>query len=286
VRHKRREAEDAATLGRYLREISRTPRLTPDAERELGVRIQRDRDEQAIRQLVEANLRFVVAYAKRYRGLGVPFLDLIDEGNLGLIEAARRFDPGRNVKFITYAVWWVRQAIVQALSGQARIFTLPVKLSPLAARFRREVAALAAGLDHAPSTQEIAEDLEISEAEVATLVRISGEDVSLSEPANPGRQGAGPDVGDLLTQAGPLIEDELIREAFLGQVRAVLEELDPKEREIMRLRYGFESGEPRTLQQVGEVLGLSRERVRQIEARAKEKLRRSKNAQELRSTLN
>src|SRR5213078_1482474 len=119
---------DASTLAAYLREISKLPRLTPEEERELGERIQRDGDEDALAHLVECNLRFVVSYAKRYRGLGLPFLDLIHEGNLGLIEAARRFDPSRNVKFITYAVWWIREALMHMLADQTRAICFPPKL--------------------------------------------------------------------------------------------------------------------------------------------------------------
>ena len=154
-------AEDADALKAYLRAISRIPRLTPEEERELGTRIKAQADDVALRRLVEGNLRFVVSYAKRYRGLGVPFLDLIHEGNLGLMEAARRFDPDRNVKFITYAVWWIRQAITHALSGQTRAFTLPQKLSAVAARFGREVSELTEELNRTPTQREIADDLDI-----------------------------------------------------------------------------------------------------------------------------
>ncbi len=284
-------APEADALHAYLREIAKVPRLTPEAERELGRRIQKDSDEDSLRRLVEANLRFVVSYAKRYRGLGVSFLDVIHEGNLGLIEAAKRFDPDRNVKFITYAVWWIRQAIIHALSDQTRAFSLPAKLSGLAARFGRDVASLTAELDHAPTTREIAQDLDISEADVDTLLQISGEDVSLS--ARVGARGAaadedeGREFGDTLQQASvPPVEDELIHEGFLHQLRAALSELDPREREVMRFRYGLDEGEPLTLQQIGDRLHLSRERIRQIEARAKEKLRRSTKLKELRSYLN
>src|ERR1700674_2589573 len=120
--------DEPSTLAAYLREIGKLPRLTVDEERELGARIQRERDEAAVARLVESNLRFVVSYAKRYRGLGVSFLDLIHEGNLGLIEAARRFDPSRNVKFITYAVWWMREAMMHLLAGETRAFSFPPKL--------------------------------------------------------------------------------------------------------------------------------------------------------------
>src|SRR5262249_47511358 len=156
-------------------------RLTPEEERELARRIQASGDEAALRRLVEGNLRFVVSYARRYRQLGVPFLDLIHEGNLGLIEAARRFDPERNVKFITYAFWWVRQAIPHALSGQPRAFSVPQKLSGLAARFTRQVGELADELQRAPTAREIADDLDLSEREVEALTRIGSRDRSLSE---------------------------------------------------------------------------------------------------------
>jgi RNA polymerase primary sigma factor len=274
-------------LQAYLRAISKLPRLTPDQERELGQRI-RQGDEEALRRLVEGNLRFVVSYAKRYRGLGVPFLDLIHEGNLGLMEAARRFDPSRNVKFITYAVWWIRQAITHALSLQSRAFSLPQKLSGVAARMGREVADLTEQLERPPTVREIADDLAISEESVDALLRIGSSDVSLSERLGDRSEPDGPELGDLIEQeAVPAVEDELLHKAAAARVRAALGELDQKEREIVELRYGLDrDGEPRTLQEVGDMLALSRERIRQIESRAKEKLRRSKRAGELRSYLN
>ena len=243
--------DDASALSAYLREIAKLPRLTVDQERELGQRIQDEQDETAVTTLVEANLRFVVSYAKRYRGLGVSFLDLIHEGNLGLIEAARRFDPTRNVKFITYAVWWVRESMMHVLADQTRAFSFPPKLF---SALRREGA---------------------------------GADVSLSEPVGrgaPGDDGPSRELGDLLEQAGvPAIEDEMIHQADLDELAQALRDLDGKEREVVRLRFGLEDDEPRTLQEIGDRLHLSRERVRQIESRAKDKLRRSA---KLRSHLN
>src|SRR5436309_12634539 len=166
------------SLNAYIREIAKFKPLSGEDERELGRRIQTG-DQEALKRLVEANLRFVVSYTKRYRGLGLSYLDLIHEGNLGLMEAAKRFDPERNVKFISYAVWWVRQAITHALSGQTRAFSLPQKLSGVAARFGREVAELTEQLDRSPTTTEIAQDLDISEADVDALMRIGTSDVSL-----------------------------------------------------------------------------------------------------------
>jgi RNA polymerase primary sigma factor len=276
-------------LQAYLRAIARLPRLTADEERKLAAGIRDRNDQDALRRLVEGNLRFVVSYAKRYRGLGVPFVDLIHEGNLGLMEAARRFDPGRNVKFITYAVWWVRQAIMHALSGQTRAFTLPQKLSGVAARFGRQVAEMTERLERVPTTSEIAAGLAISEADVDALRQLGTSDVSLSDQVGGSRGDAeGLELGDLIEQDSvPAIDDELIHEAGIDRVRQALTELEEKEREVMMLRFGLDrDGDPRTLQEVGDMLGLSRERIRQIEARAKDKLRRSKRAGELRSYLN
>jgi RNA polymerase primary sigma factor len=245
--------DDASALSAYLREIAKLPRLTVDEERALGRRIRDDRDEAAITRLVEANLRFVVSYAKRYRGHGVAFLDLIHEGNLGLIEAARRFDPSRNVKFITYAVWWVRESMMHVLADQTRAFSFPPKLFAV--------------LHRHPG---------------------GGADVSLNEPVVRGglgdRDGPSRELGDLLEQDGvPAIDDEMIHQSDLDELAEALRDLDGKEREVVRLRFGLEDDQPRTLQEIGDRLHLSRERVRQIESRAKEKLRRSA---KLRSHLN
>jgi RNA polymerase primary sigma factor len=278
---------DADSLHAYLRGIARIPRLTVDEERALGRRIQASQDEDALRRLVEANLRFVVSYAKRYRGLGVSFLDLIHEGNLGLIEAARRFDPTRNVKFITYGVWWIRQAIMHALSDQTRAFSIPTKLSGAAARFRGNVAALATRLERQPTTEEIAEGLDLTTDEVASLLAIRGEDLSLSQPIAAADGEEGPELGETLAQEiEPPVDKELIQRAMGERLRLALDELDDKEREVMQLRFGLNTDEPCTLQEIGDRLHLTRERIRQIESRAKDKLRRSKKGRELRSYLN
>jgi RNA polymerase primary sigma factor len=281
----REQAPETDTLRAYLQEIAKLPRLSPEEERELGARIHRDRDEAALRRLVEANLRFVVSYVKRYRGLGIGFLDLIHEGNLGLLEAARRFEPERNVKFITYAVWWIRLAIMHALSDQRRAFALPAKLSAVASRFGQEVSDLATRLDHAPSADEIAADLDISPGDALALQFVAGEDVSLSDPV--GQDEDSRELGETLPQhMVPPAEDGLLREAMLAQIAAALADLEPKERDVMALRFGLGGEEPKTLQEIGDRLGVSRERVRQLEARAKEKIRRGTKAGELRSHLN
>ena len=283
----RADSDDSDALQAYLRSISKLPRLTVAEERELGGLVKHHGDEAALRRLVEGNLRFAVSYVKRYRGLGVPFLDLIHEGNVGLMEAARRFDPERNVKFITYAVWWVRQAVTHALSGQTRAFTLPEKLSAVAARFGREVSELGEQLQRSPTLREIAKELDISEGEAEALSRIGDRDVSLNAPI-PSEGEDAPELGDMIEQASvPPAEELLIRRRMSARVRHALGELAGREREVLELRYGLDrDGDPRTLQEVGAILGLTRERIRQIESRAKEKLRRSKRAGELRSYLN
>jgi RNA polymerase primary sigma factor len=282
----RDDAPEGVTLQAYLQEIAKLPRLTPAEEHDLALRIQRDHDEEALKRLVEGNLRFVVSYAKRYRQLGVGFLDLIHEGNLGLLEAARRFVLARNVKFITYAVWWVRQAIMHALSGQRRPFALPTKLSAVSRRFGREIVDLTARLDHAPSAKEIAADLDISPAEAEALQFVSGSDVSLSDPAS-AEEGDERELGETLPQHSvPPAEEALLHEALLTLLHAALDDLAPKEREVMALRFGLGGEDPKTLQEIGDRLKISRERVRQLEARAKEKLRRGTKAGALRSHLN
>ncbi|MGH9312526.1 MAG: sigma-70 family RNA polymerase sigma factor [Vicinamibacterales bacterium] len=236
----RRVDEATDTLHAYLRAIAKLPRVTPDEERALGRRIQASggADEEAVQRLVESNLRFVVSYAKHYRAFGVPFLDLIHEGNLGLIEAARRFDAGRNVKFITYAVWWIRQAILHLLTGETR-------------------AASAAS-------------------------------VSLDAPAGSGGEDDGPELWERLEQeTEPPAEAAFVRRALHDQIKDALKDLDDKERQVVALRFGLgRRDDPRTLQEIGDRLHLTRERVRQIEARAKDKLRRSRRATGLRSYLN
>jgi len=277
---------DAETLRAYLGEIGKIPALTAEQERELGARV-RQGDESALRALVEANLRFVVSYAKRYRGLGVAFLDLIHEGNLGLMEAARRFDPTRNVKFISYAVWWIRQAILHVLSDQSRIISVPPKLSGPASKLGRHLAVLSTQLDRDPTAQELADDLDISEADATALMQIRGEDVSLSDRVGGGGRDDRREVEDFLEQVMiPAVDEALVHDAVVDQLRKAVAELGRKEREVMRLRFGLNGGEAMTLQEVGDRLKLSRERVRQIESRAKQKLRQSTRLRGVKSSLN
>jgi RNA polymerase primary sigma factor len=271
------------TLNAYIRDIAKFKQLTPDDEKDLGRRIQQG-DQEALKRLVESNLRFVVHYAKRYRGLGLAYMDLIHEGSLGLMEAAKRFDPERNVKFISYAVWWVRQAIFHALSEHSRVFRLPQKLSGQVSRLTNARERLKVELERMPTTEELAAKTELPIEEVEQLLLAAGDDVSLS--ASVGDEGT-LELGDTLEQETiPSVELEMIRSSFERRIQSMVEVLDDKEREVIRMRFGLDGEEPKTLQEIGEAMGLSRERIRQIESRAKEKLRRSREVQGLRGYLN
>jgi len=271
------------SLNVYIRDIAKFKPLAAEEEKALGRRI-REGDQEALERLVEANLRFVVHYAKRYRGLGLAYMDLIHEGSLGLMEAAKRFDPERNVKFISYAVWWVRQAIFHALSEHARVFRLPQKLSSQVSRLEAAREKLKSELERAPTTEELAERTSLSKQEVEQLLLAAGDDVSLSTAV--GDDGS-LELGDTLEQdTVPSVEVEMIRTSFERRIQEMVGALDEKERDVMRMRFGLDGEEPKTLQEIGETMGLSRERIRQIESRAKEKLRRSREAHGLRGYLN
>jgi len=271
------------SLKKYLKEISRLPRVTVKEERELGCRIQKG-DMVALRRLVEANLRFVVSYAKRYRGCGLSFLDLINEGNIGLIEAAKRFDPDKGVKFITYAVWWVRQSIIHALSDQSGAFRLPQKQANLLYRIGKAQANLRIELKRSPSTEEIATKMEVTVQEVSTLLQVSDDNISLSALIDEEHDFH---LSDKLEQDTiPAADLVLLKNSLRGLLRGALTELDPKEEKVLRLRFGLDGAEPKTLKEIGEMMNLSRERIRQIEAQALDKLHRSQKCQQLRGYLN
>ena len=279
----KRSAASSETLKKYLQEISKLPRITPDEEKVLGDRIQKG-DKEALRKLVEANLRFVVSFAKKYRNCGLSFLDLINEGNIGLIEAAKRFNPKKNVKFITYAVWWVRQAIIHALSDQSGAFRLPQKQANLLYRIGKTISQLTLDLERNPTADEIAAKLEIPVEEVTSLLQVADENVSLSTVIDEEHEFH---LSDKLEQdVIPPADMALMRSSLKDHLYACLGELDPKEQKVLRLRFGLEEGEPKTLKEIGEMMGLSRERIRQIEAQALEKLNRSQKCQQLQGYLN
>jgi RNA polymerase primary sigma factor len=284
-RDDRQRDPEAALLRRYLQEIGRFTQLTPDEERELGQRIQQPGgDPDALRRLVEANLRFVVAYAKRFRHSRVSLLDLINEGNIGLIQAAKKFDPDKNVKFITYAVWWIRQAILHALSEHGATFRLPQKQANVLYRVERSKQALGRELERAPTEKELAEELDMDPEEVRLLLASNQTILSLNEPVD--EEGEA-EFGDLLEQyVVPSTDEEILRESFTDTLREALGKLSEKERQILSMRFGLADDNPRTLREIGDALGISRERVRQIENQALAKLRRGAQSRALAGYLN
>jgi RNA polymerase primary sigma factor len=258
-------------LGLYLRDIAKVPLLTPEQEQELARRVQQG-DADAERQLIEANLRLVVRVARRYLNRGLSLLDLIEEGNLGLLHAVTKFQAGRGTRFSTYAVWWIRQAVARALANQARMIRLPVHIELLLGQYMKKKAALTQDLERAPTTEEIAKALGQPLEEIQHIERMSQRPVSLDAPI--GQEGDGK-LEDLVKDAEALPGAGLAaalkaREDLAG----VLRDLPDTERSVLELRFGLEGAEPRTLESIGRQIGLTRERVRQIEAAALARLRR------------
>jgi RNA polymerase primary sigma factor len=285
TRDERQRDPESALLRRYLQEIGRFKQLTADEEHELGKRIQQPGgDPDALRRLVEANLRFVVAYAKRFRHSRVSLLDLINEGNIGLIQAAKKFDPDKNVKFITYAVWWIRQAILHALSEHGATFRLPQKQANVLYRLERSRQALGRELQRTPSDTELADELDLDPEEVRLLLASNQTILSLNEPVD--EEGEA-EFGDLLEQyVVPSTDEEILRDSFAETLSEALAKLSEKERQILSMRFGLGDDNPRTLREIGDALGISRERVRQIENQALAKLRRGAQSRALASYLN
>jgi RNA polymerase primary sigma factor len=270
------------TLAAYLHRIVRIPLLSKEEELALGTRIQLG-DEAAFRTLVESNLRFVVKVALRYQGCGLSLLDLINEGNLGILEAARRFSPDRGVKFITYAVWWIRQAIMQALAAGGGAVRLPIRKARLASKIRGVRSDLEQEQQEEPSNDLIEEVLNLQPGEMEEILRGLGAQASVNVDEE-----SGDPVGLALAQSSaiPSADQDLIRHAFREEVDRLLEHLTPRERQVIERRFGLGSDEPQTLEEVGRRLKLSRERVRQIEERAKQKLRTMARARRLKEFLN
>jgi RNA polymerase primary sigma factor len=273
---------DFKNLRLYMNQISKFPALTQEDEKRLGNSIQKG-DNKALKELIESNLRFVVSYVKKYRGMGIGMFDLINEGNLGLIEAAKRFDPDRNVKFISYAVWWIRQAIIHALTRYSRAYHLPQKLSAKISEMKRKVAGLKTELSREPTREEIAKKMDIDKDEVEDLEILDGKDVSLSDKYFEEGVEIEDRIKDDLT---PSVEYQIIKNSIQQQIRGMLGELDDKEANVLKLRFGLDDDKARTLQEIGDMLNLSRERIRQIEQKAMRKLARSRKLQQLRGYLN
>jgi RNA polymerase primary sigma factor len=277
-----RDFFDSRNVKHYLEQIAKFPALTEEEEKKLGERI-RGGDKEALQSLIKSNLKFVVSYVKKYRGMGLGLLDLIDEGNVGLIEAAKRFDPTRGVRFVSYAVWWIRQAIVHALTLYSRIYNIPQKLADQISQMKKKTAELKAELGRDPTREEISKAMGISETDVEDLEILGERNLSLSDKVNDDDL----EVEDRISDAAsPSVEYQIIKASVQQQIREILGELDEKEALVLKLRFGLDDDRPRTLQEIGGQLKLTRERIRQIEQKAMRKLSRSNKLQHLRGYLN
>jgi RNA polymerase primary sigma factor len=256
-------------LNHYLQEIARIPRLTPEREKELGRRIQ-ENDKAALEELVKANLRFVVSYAKRYRNAHVLFLDLINEGNIGLIHAAKKYDPDKNVKFITYAVWWIRQAILHALSEQAGAFRLPPKRANLMYRLEKAIATAMTEGSHIPTPDELALNLGVSVKEVQTLLQANADNYSLNAELD---DESHTELADVVEQTMiPSAEQEMQVQSRREELLAHMSELSPKERLVLTLRHGVSDNVPRSISELASFLNREPKNVTDLLESAKQKL--------------
>ena len=266
----------------YLKEIGRVPLLTAEEEVELAKRIEAG-DEEAVRQLAEANLRLVVSIAKRYVGRGMHFLDLIQEGNLGLIKAVEKFDYRKGFKFSTYATWWIRQAITRSIADQARTIRIPVHMVETINKLTRISRNLLQELGRAPLPEEIAEEMDLPVERVREIMKIAQEPVSLETPIGEEEDSH---LGDFIEDQEATAPAEAAAFTMLQeQLEQVLESLTPREQQVLKLRFGLEDGRGRTLEEVGQVFGVTRERIRQIEAKALRKLRHPSRSKKLKDFL-
>jgi RNA polymerase primary sigma factor len=278
----KRVASDDGSLDQYLREISLYPLITREDEVVLAQRIHLG-CQLSLDKLVRSNLRFVVSVAKKYQNQGVSLSDLINEGNLGLIRAAHKFDETKGIKFISYAVWWIRQAILQALAEQSRIVRVPLNRAGTLHRIGKRSSSLLQELGREPTVEEIAEGMDISREEVAKTLSISQSHLSLDAPLTPGEDNKLLDYIPDTQNPGP--DDETFERALSESIDEVLETLKEREARILRLYFGLEGKEPMTLEEIGGMMGITRERVRQIKEKALARLRHVSRARALESFL-
>ena len=266
----------------YLKDIGRVPLLSPDDEIELA-RLMQEGNEAAKKRLSEANLRLVVSIAKRYVGRGMLFLDLIQEGNLGLMKAVEKFDYEKGFKFSTYATWWIRQSITRAIADQARTIRIPVHMVETINKLTRVSRLLLQDLGREPTPEEIAEKMEVSVERVMEIQKIAQDPVSLETPIGEEEDSH---LGDFIeddkaTTPSDSVATMMLKEQLMG----VLDTLTPREERVLRLRYGIDDGRPRTLEEVGKEFNVTRERIRQIEAKALRKLRHPSRSKKLKDFL-
>ena len=272
----------ADPIREYLKEIGSIPLLSPEEEQELAKRKSLG-DSEAGRRLVEANLRLVVSIAKRYTGRGMSFLDLVQEGNIGLMKAVEKFDYTKGYRLSTYATWWVKQSITRSLADQSRTIRLPVHMVEAVNKIRRAQRALSVKLGREPSNEEVAEEVHMSEKRVAELIQASGDTVSLETPVG---DEDGSNLGDFVADDSGGSTEEKAESVFLREeIDAMLKGLSPREREVIILRFGLETGRPMTLEEVGRRFKVTRERIRQIETAALRKLRNPTRSKKIKDFL-
>jgi RNA polymerase primary sigma factor len=274
---------DAASLDKYLQEIGKVDLISSEEEVELARRI-KDGDEKALDKLVKANLRFVVSVAKQYQNQGLSLPDLINEGNLGLIRAAQRFDETRGFKFISYAVWWIRQSILQSLAEQARIVRLPLNKIGSLNKINRALNKLEQDFEREPTPEEVAKELDISPKEVKEALRNNIRQTSMDAPLQNDDESS--NMYEVLTSDdSPKPDDELLRNSLRNEIDRALETLTPREANIIKLYYGLNGKPPFTLEEIGQEFDLTRERVRQIKEKAIRQLKLRTRSQVLKKYL-
>ncbi len=270
------------SISMYLAEIGRFNPLKPDKEVELALRIQ-ENDEEAMKELVEANLRFVVSVAKKYQGNGLSLADIINEGNLGLIKAAKRFDPSRGFKFISYAVWWIRQSILQALAEQGRLIRLPLNRVGTITKITKVAEKLEAEIERPPKVDEISHQLSITSEEVFNAFQYSRRHSSLDTPFTEGEKNSLLDVVE--DGLAPLPDTEVMRKSMVEDVLKALSTLPERECAVLEMYFGINRDRAHTLNEIGEEFSLTRERVRQIKEKAIRRLQHKSRSETLRMYL-
>lgn len=273
---------ESQSLDRYLQDISKVELLTTEQEIELAVKI-KNGDQQAMESLTKANLRFVVSVAKQYQNQGLSLGDLINEGNVGLIKAAKRFDETRGFKFISYAVWWIRQSILQALAEQSRIVRLPLNRIGALNKIGKAYSNLKQEYEREPSAEELATELEMGIDEISDTMKLSGKQVSMDAPFTSGEENSLLDIIEDAQQPSP--DNQLINDSLKVEIRDALASLPEREAEVLRLYFGLDVDYAMTLEEIGEKFNLTRERVRQIKEKAIRRLRHTSKSKNLKSYL-
>ena len=280
--NKKQNSRESQSLDKYLQEIGEVQLLSPTEEIELARKIKKG-DQKALERLTKANLRFVVSVAKQYQNQGLSLGDLINEGNLGLIKAAKRFDETRGFKFISYAVWWIRQSILQALAEQSRVVRLPLNRVGALNKIGKAFSNLEQEFEREPSATEIAEELEMTPFEVSDTLKISGRHISMDAPFNQGEDNRLLDV--IQNEHQPSPDFTLMIESLKIEIERALHTLTFREAEVVKLYFGLDREHPLTLEEIGEKFNLTRERVRQIKEKAIRRLRHTSRSRALRAYL-